>query len=337
MLILGIDTSCDDTSISILEGKNKVLSSIVSSQIDLHSKFGGIVPEIASRKHIEIIDAIFNEAIDRSGIEKNQLDVICVTQGPGLIGSVLIGLCFAKGLAISLKKPIIGINHVEAHTMSIFLERDVEFPFISLVVSGGHTCILLIDEPCSYKVIGSTRDDAAGEALDKIAKFLGLGYPGGPIIEKISETGETDYVMFPRPMADEDNLDFSFSGLKTAFINWVKKNTVSGHNIHHVLASFQQAIFDSLFIKLIKAAKTYKINKIVVAGGVAANSRLRSYFKEQSERSGIDIFFPAPANCTDNAAMIAVTGYFYYKKGLLSPMEMKGFSRIILKGTPKST
>jgi len=332
MIILGIDTSCDDTSISVLEGKNIILSNIVSSQIDLHSRFGGVVPEIASRKHLEIIDSIFYEAIEKAGISKEQLDVICVTQGPGLIGSVLVGLCFAKGLAISLKKPIIGVNHVEAHAMSIFLERDIEFPFISLVVSGGHTCILLMEEPCRYKVIGSTRDDAAGEALDKIAKFLGLGYPGGPVIEKLSEDGETNFIKFPRPMADENNFDFSFSGLKTAFINWAKKHTITEENIHHVLASFQEAVFDSLFGKLVKASKTYTINRIVVGGGVASNSKLRHFFKKMADKNDLNVFFPSPANCTDNAAMIAVTGYFYYKKNLFSPLDIKGFSRINLKG-----
>lgn len=332
MLILGIDTSCDDTSVSVIEGKNKVLSSIVSSQVDLHSIFGGVVPEIASRKHLEIIDGIFHEAISKANISKDQLNLIAVTHGPGLIGSVLVGLCFAKGLALSLDKPIIGINHVEAHGMSIFLEKEIEFPFISLVVSGGHTCILLMEEPCNYKVIGSTRDDAAGEAFDKIAKFLGLGYPGGPVIEKLSLDGKTDYVFFPRPMAEEDNLDYSFSGLKTAFINWANKNTISEKNIHHVLASFQEAIFDALFGKLIKASKKYNVNRIVVAGGVASNSKLRAFFEKQAKVNNMDVFFPSPSNCTDNASMIALTGYFYYEKGLLSSLDIKGFSRMFLKG-----
>lgn len=332
MLILGLDTSCDDTSFCVMEGKNKILSNIISSQTHLHSKFGGVVPEIASRKHVEIIDRIFKEAIIKAGISKERLDLICVTQGPGLIGSILTGLCFAKGLALSLKKPIIGINHIEAHAMSIFLEANIEFPFISLVVSGGHTCILLIEEPCKFKVIGSTRDDAAGEALDKIAKFLGLGYPGGPIIEKLSQNGKSDYVQFPRPMAEEDNFDFSFSGLKTAFINWAKKNKISEKNIHHVLASFQEAVFDSLFRKLIKASNTYNIKRIVIGGGVASNSRLRSFFIENGEKHALQVFFPSPINCTDNAAMIAVTGCFYFEKGILSNLEMKGFSRTPLKG-----
>ncbi|MCX7966810.1 MAG: tRNA (adenosine(37)-N6)-threonylcarbamoyltransferase complex transferase subunit TsaD [Syntrophorhabdaceae bacterium] len=334
MLILGIDTSCDETSVSVIDGKNNILSSIVSSQIDLHKRFGGVVPEIASRKHVEIIDSIFHEAIDKANISKENIDAIAVTYGPGLIGSVLVGLCFAKGLSLSLNKPLIGINHVEAHAMSIFLEKDIEFPFISLIISGGHTCILLMEKPCNYRVIGSTRDDAAGEALDKIAKFLGLGYPGGPIIEKLSQKGNADYVLFPRPMADEDNLDFSFSGLKTAFINWAKRHKISDGNIHHVLASFQEAIFDSLFGKLMKASKRYNINRIVVAGGVASNSMLRTFFNEKAKANNIELFFPSPINCTDNAAMIAVTGYFYYKNGFLSPIDLKGFSRMVIKATP---
>jgi len=331
MIILGIDTSCDDTSMALLEGKNKVLSSVVSSQADLHSIFGGVVPEIASRRHVELLDGIYRTAISKAGVWPHEIDAISVTNGPGLIGSVLVGLCFAKGLAISLKKPLIGINHVEAHVMSIFLEGDVEFPFLGLVVSGGHTTIMLVHEPCVYEVIGSSRDDAAGEAFDKVAKFLGIGYPGGQVIERLSRSGKGDFVMFPRPMAEEDNLDFSFSGLKTAFINWTRKNRLTEDNLADVLASFQEAVFDSLLRKILKAIKRFNIKRVVVGGGVAANSRLREIFREKCGDEGIHVYFPSPINCTDNAAMVAVTGYFYFERGILSPLDMKGISRMMIK------
>ncbi|HOV90530.1 MAG TPA: tRNA (adenosine(37)-N6)-threonylcarbamoyltransferase complex transferase subunit TsaD [Syntrophorhabdaceae bacterium] len=328
MIIMGIDTSCDDTSVAILQNRNKILSNIVSSQTDFHSVFGGVVPEIASRRHVELIDNICRSAVDMAGISLNLVDAICVTNCPGLIGSVLVGLCFAKGLSLSLNKPLIGINHIEAHAMSIFLEEEVEFPFIGFVVSGGHTTFLLFHEPCRYTIIGSTRDDAAGEALDKVAKFLGIGYPGGEVIDRISKTGKRDFVMFPRPMTDEDNLDFSFSGLKTAFINWAKKNTINENNLPHVLASFQEAVIDTLWKKLLKATIRYGIKRIVIGGGVASNSRLREVLKEKSEIHGISFYFPSPINCTDNAAMVAVTGSYYLERGIISSLDIKGYSRI---------
>ncbi|MBP8625076.1 MAG: tRNA (adenosine(37)-N6)-threonylcarbamoyltransferase complex transferase subunit TsaD [Syntrophorhabdaceae bacterium] len=328
MIILGIDTSCDDTSIAILENRNNILSNIVSSQADLHKVFGGVVPEIASRRHVELIGSIYSAAIAEAGISPKSIDAICVTNCPGLIGSIIVGLCFAKGLALSLKTPLIGINHVEAHAMSIFLEEEIEFPFIGLVVSGGHTTILLFHEPCRYSVIGSTRDDAAGEAFDKVAKFLGIGYPGGQVIDRLSRTGKKDFIIFPRPMTDEDNLDFSFSGLKTAFINWTKKNIITEDNLPDVLASFQEAVFDTLWRKALKAVKRYGIKRIIIGGGVASNSRLREIFKEKAETYGISFYFPSPLYCTDNAAMIAITGSYYLEKGLISPLDIRGFSRM---------
>ncbi|MCX8110186.1 MAG: tRNA (adenosine(37)-N6)-threonylcarbamoyltransferase complex transferase subunit TsaD [Syntrophorhabdaceae bacterium] len=248
------------------------------------------------------------------------------------MGSILVGLCFAKGLAVSIKKPMIGINHVEAHVMGIFLEEDVEFPFLGLVVSGGHTTIMLMHEPCRYEVIGSTRDDAAGEAFDKVAKFLGIGYPGGQVIERLSREGKRDFVMFPRPMAEEDNFDFSFSGLKTAFINWTRKNRLDKDNMADVLASFQEAVFDSLFKKILKASERFNIKRVVVGGGVAANSRLREIFRDKGSHEGLNVYFPSPANCTDNAAMVAVTGYYYLERDMFSTLDIKGVSRMRIKG-----
>jgi N6-L-threonylcarbamoyladenine synthase len=251
-----------------------------------------------------------------------------VTVGPGLIGSVLIGLCFAKGLSLALNIPIIGVNHIEAHAMSILLEKDVEFPFIALVVSGGHTIILRFDDFGIYKVLGSTRDDAAGEAFDKIAKFLGLGYPGGRIIEEMSQTGERNFVAFPRPMLVDNNYDFSFSGLKTSMINYIRKSGVNDYNINHILSSFQEAACDVLVNKTLNAARDVEISRVVVGGGVASNGRLRELFHERSARDGIDVFFSSPIFCTDNAAMVAKVAHHCFIKGKISPIDIAVYSRM---------
>lgn len=331
MLILGIDTSCDDTSVALLRDGKEILSNIVSSQADLHAVFGGVVPEIASRKHLELIDIIVKEALREGKTNPRDLDAISVTAGPGLIGSVLIGLCFAKGLAFSLQKPLIGVNHIEAHAMSIFLERDVDFPFVALVVSGGHTIILRIDEPCRYSVLGTTRDDAAGEAFDKIAKYLTIGYPGGRIIEEYSLKGRNDYVTFPRPMMDDNTCDFSFSGLKTAFINYVKNHEVNEKNMPDILASFQEAVIDVLFRKTLRAVKKTGIPRVVVGGGVASNKRLREVFQENGVKEGLRVMFSSPQFCTDNGAMVAMLGHCYLQKDIISPPDVKGFSRMNLR------
>jgi N6-L-threonylcarbamoyladenine synthase len=328
MIILGIDTSCDDTSIALLKDGEEILSNIVSSQVDIHKLFGGVVPEIASRKHIELIDIIFRNAMEEASITAKDIDIICVTSGPGLIGSILAGLCFAKGLSLSLDKPLITVNHVEAHAMSIFLEKEAYFPYIALVVSGGHTIILMLEDYCIYKVIGSTRDDAAGEAFDKIAKYLGMGYPGGKAIEDISKKGNREYVQFPRPMIDNNDYDFSFSGLKTSFLNYAKKGAITDENISDVLASFQEAICDVLSHKTIKAAKDFNIKKIILGGGVAANNRLREIFIEKVEKEEFDVMFSSPHLCADNGAMVAITGYHYFERGITSELDAKAFSRM---------
>lgn len=328
MVILGIDTSCDDTSVALLENGTKLLANIVSSQIDLHKAFGGVVPEIASRKHIELIGVLYQDALQEAGVSDKSIDAIGVTAGPGLIGSVLIGLCFAKGLSLSLNIPIIGVNHIEAHAMSVLLEHDVEFPFIALIVSGGHTMILRIDDFGKYTVIGCTRDDAVGEAFDKIAKFLGLGYPGGRIIEEMARDGQPDCVSFPRPMIHENNYDFSFSGLKTAMINYIKKYGVTNYNLSSILSSFQEASFDVLTDKTIRAAMDRGITRIVVGGGVASNGRLRKIFQERCLGYGIHVFFSSPIFCTDNGAMVAKVAYHYYVNGMTSPLDIAGFSRM---------
>jgi N6-L-threonylcarbamoyladenine synthase len=327
MIILGIDTSCDDTSVAVVDD-TRILSNVVSSQVALHSLFGGVVPEIASRKHAELIDGIYRQALQEAGVALRDVDVLAVTRGPGLIGSVLVGLCFAKGLSLSGALPLVGVNHVEAHAMSIFLEKDVEFPFVSLIVSGGHTVLLLFTGPCAFTMLGSTRDDAVGEAFDKIAKYLGLGYPGGRRIEELAAAGRADSVAFPRPMNDEDNYDFSFSGLKTSFINYVKKYGISDENRSDILASFQEAACDVLASKTVRAAEELGVPRVVAGGGVAANQRLREALGARCAARGIALFFPSPGLCADNGAMVAVTGSFYAGQGLFSAIDLKAFSRM---------
>jgi N6-L-threonylcarbamoyladenine synthase len=328
MVVLGIDTSCDDTSLALLRDGKTLLSNVVSSQVDLHRVFGGVVPEIASRRHIELIEGLYGQTLKEGGISGSSIDAIGVTAGPGLIGSVLVGLCFAKGLALSLGKPLIAVNHIEAHAMSIFLEKEVEFPFIALVVSGGHTIMLLMEAFGKYRVLGSTRDDAAGEAFDKIAKYLGIGYPGGKVIEDLSAKGQGDYVAFPRPMADEPNYDFSYSGLKTAMINYVKKYGVTAYNLSDVMASFQEAAFDVLTNKTIRAARELEISRIVVGGGVASNGRLRQLFAERCKEDGREALFSSPGFCTDNGAMVAMVAYRCYLEGTISTLNVAGYSRM---------
>lgn len=331
MVILGIDTSCDDTSLALIDERRKVLAHVISSQADLHGLFGGVVPEIASRKHVELIDLIYNDVLEKAGLSAGNIDCVGVTSGPGLIGSVLVGLCFAKGLCLAGGIPLVGVNHVEAHAMSIFLERDVEFPFVALVVSGGHTIILSFDAPCSFRFIGSTLDDAAGEAFDKIAKFLGLGYPGGRIIEEMARKGSPDHVAFPRPMMDDARCNFSFSGLKTAFITYAKKHPVDGSNISDVLASFQEAVCDVLVSKTFKAARQSNIKRVVVGGGVAANGRLREVFLKRAQEEGFEVLISSPLYCTDNGAMIASLASFYAAEGMYSDLGIKAYSRMVMK------
>lgn len=331
MIVLGIDTSCDDTSCALLRGRRGLLSNVVSSQVPLHRLFGGVVPEIASRKHVELVDVVYREALEQAGLALRDVDVIAVTQGPGLIGSVLVGLSFAKGLAQAANKPLIGVNHVEAHALSIFLDGDIDFPFVALIVSGGHSAILLFEEPGRFSMIGTTRDDAVGEAFDKIAKYLGLGYPGGKVIEEGARDGKGDSIWFPRPMADEKNYDFSFSGLKTAVINYVKKNGAGDSNRSDMLASFQEAACDILAMKTVKAAKDLGVPRIVLGGGVASNGRLREVFFERARLEDVSVHVPPPYLCTDNGAMVAVTGHFYASLNRFSPLDIKGYSRMSWK------
>ena len=312
MLILGIDTSCDDTSASVVEDGAKIISNIVSTQDEIHKKYGGIVPELASRRHIEMILPVVDEALNKAKLRFKDISAIAVCQGPGLIGSLLVGVCFAKSISYFNKLPLVAVNHLEGHIFSSFLEDPLpEFPFIALIVSGGHTNIYRVDGFGLYKEISKTRDDAAGEAFDKVAKLLGLGYPGGPLIDILSEKGNPETIHFPRPFVNK-SFDFSFSGLKTSVLNYVKKNPNARKE--DVAASFQSAIIDVIVTKTIEAAKKEQINGVVLAGGVSANKALRRRMEEIARKEKIKVYLLPPYLCTDNAAMIAAAGFYHFKE-----------------------
>ncbi len=314
--ILAIESSCDETAASIIRNGREVLSNVISSQIEIHKKYGGVVPEVASRKHIENISTVVKEAIDDANISIDDIDAIAVTYGPGLVGALLIGINYAKSLAYAWNKPLIGVNHIEGHISANYIEDiSLEPPFVCLVVSGGHTHLVYVEDYGKYEVMGRTRDDAAGEAYDKIARALNLGYPGGPKVDKLAKLGNKDAIHFPRVMLDEETLDFSFSGLKSAVLNYVNQTKQKGGEIvdADVAASFQEAVVDVLVKKVFKAAKIKGCNKIALAGGVASNSRLREVLGKECENNGFSIFRPSPILCTDNAAMIGSCAYYKYK------------------------
>jgi N6-L-threonylcarbamoyladenine synthase len=336
MRILAIETSCDDTGAAVLLNGRKILSSVVSSQNAIHQKYGGVVPELASRRHIEMIVPIVTAALKGANLALKEIDGIAVTQGPGLVGSLLIGLSFAKSVAFATGKPFVGVNHVEGHLSAIFLEKNPpRFPFIGLVVSGGHTSLFRMDGFGKYKRLGQTRDDAAGEAFDKVAKLLGLGYPGGPIIDELSKKGNPKAIRFPRPSLSKNSLDFSFSGLKTAVVNYVKSHPeppelYPGELVRDIVSSFQEAVIDVLVKKTIRAALDQKLKRIVLSGGVAANHHLRKRMKETAREEKLFVYIPSPFFCTDNAAMIGVVGYEYLKRGIRSPLSLNAFSSLPL-------
>lgn len=316
MLVLGIDTSCDDTSAAVVEDGGIIRSNIVSSQSDIHSKYGGIVPELASRRHIEMIVPVADEAISRAGIRQTDISAVAVCNGPGLIGSLLVGCSFAKAFCYSTKTPLVPVNHLEGHIMSAFLESPApSFPFLSLVVSGGHTSLYIVEGFGAYSEIGRTRDDAAGEAYDKVSKLLGLGYPGGPVIDRIAAEGDRSAIDLPRAFLP-GSFDFSFSGIKTAVLNIVRGRDYSGSTgaeretmVRNIAASFQKAMVDVLVRKTERAAREKRMGRVTLSGGVAANAGLRSCMKAMAEKNGIELYMPSPAFCTDNAAMIAVAGF----------------------------
>jgi len=320
-LILGIDTSCDDTSAALVADGNKILSNIVSSQSDIHKKYGGIVPELASRRHIEMIWPVVDGALTNAGVTLDNIDAIAVCYGPGLIGSLLVGCGFAKSIAYAKKIPIVAVNHLEGHIFSVFLEHEkIEFPFLSLIASGGHTSLYIVNGFGQYVELGRTRDDAAGEAYDKVAKLLGLGYPGGPVIDKLAMEGDPKAFDFPRAYVPE-SFDFSFSGLKTA-VKTAVGNHQSAINISDIAASFQAAVVDVLVRKVEWAIVRKGIKRIVLAGGVSANSELRRRMKEMAEEREVELFLPSISFCTDNAAMIAAAGYHHFKAGNIAGIDL---------------
>lgn len=308
MAVLGIETSCDETAAAVLTVERKILSSVVLSQDEVHAPYGGVVPELASRQHLHSIGYVVGECLRRAAISLDGLDAYAVTLGPGLIGSLLVGLSFAKGLAYYCQKPLVGIDHLEAHMESAFLEHpDIPFPAVALVVSGGHTSLFFLKKRLDSKLLGRTRDDAAGEALDKIAKFLGLGYPGGPVIEKMASAGDPEKFAFSLPRMKNSSLDYSFSGLKTAALKWIDETKMSKNHPHlgDFLASFEEAVVRALLDNLSRAVQELKPVSLILCGGVARNKRLRLRFEELARSSRLSSFIPSPQFCTDNAAMVA--------------------------------
>lgn len=324
-ITLGIESSCDETAVGIVADGREVLANVISSQIDIHTKFGGVVPEIASRRHLENINDVIEQALDEAGVTMDEVDLIGVTYGPGLVGALLVGVATAKAMAWARGIPLVGVNHMHGHIASNYLEyKELEPPFIGLVVSGGHTNIIKVDDYNECKILGATRDDAAGEAMDKVARVVGLGYPGGPKIDKAAREGDRDAIKFKRVYLNDGSYDFSFSGLKTQVLNYINSERQAERdiNIPNLAASFQESIMEVIADKAVSAATSYGNNKIVVAGGVAANSRLRELLESKGEAAGIAILKPAQILCTDNGAMIACSAYYQMKKGEFADMSL---------------
>ena len=328
-LTLGIESSCDETAVSVVSDGRDILSNVISSQIDIHTLYGGVVPEIASRHHLEDINGVVDKALSDAGVTPDELDLIGVTNGPGLIGAVVIGVATAKALAFSWNKPIVGVNHMHGHVSANYLAyKDLEPPFMSLVVSGGHTEIVKVTDYNECEVLGGTRDDAAGEAFDKVARVIGLGYPGGPKISKASVAGDPDAFRFKRVMLEKGSYDFSFSGIKTQVLNEVNKIRMRGEEIpvSDVAASFQKAVVDVIVEKAISAAEDNGEPKLALAGGVAANRYLRERLAEAAEEHGIRLYVPEPVLCTDNGAMIGAAAYYKYKKSGPDGLDLDAYA-----------
>lgn len=323
--ILAIESSCDETSAAVVLNGREILSNVIASQISTHEQYGGVVPEVASRMHIEAISGVVEEALLKANITLEKIDAIGVTYGPGLVGALLVGLQFAKGLAFASKKPLVGVNHIEGHICANYIQhKDLKPPFISLVVSGGHTFIVHVKDYGIYEVIGQTRDDAAGEAYDKVARALGLGYPGGPKIDKLAKKGNPKAITFPKANFHEETLDFSFSGVKSAVLNYLNKCNMQNIEINKadVAASFQQAVVDVLKDNVLLTCKKKNIDTIAIAGGVASNSTLRETLINEAGKKGIKVLFPTPILCTDNAAMIGSAAYFNFINGKVNDLNL---------------
>jgi len=319
ILMLGIESSCDETAAAVVKDGREVLSNIISSQIDIHKLYGGVVPEIASRKHIEIINQVITEALQAAGVELTDIDGVAVTYGPGLVGTLLVGVAAAKAICWAKDIPLVGVHHISGHISANYIEnKDLEPPYLFLVVSGGHSHIVKVADYGRYEILGRTRDDAAGEAFDKVARVIELGYPGGPKIDKLAREGNPDAVSFPKAKVNGADLDFSFSGVKTAVLNYVNGCRMKGeeYNKADIAASFQKSVVDVLTEHTMAAAEAYGIKKIALAGGVASNSALRASFEEACSKRGYDFYRPSPILCTDNGAMIACAGYYEYMAGV---------------------
>ncbi len=333
VLILAIESSCDETAASVVKNGREVLSNVIFSQIDLHTVYGGVVPEIASRKHIEKIDHVVNQALEQAHVTWADIEAIAVTYGPGLVGALLVGVSYAKSLAWALKKPLVGVHHIEGHICANYIEnKELEPPFMCLVVSGGHSHLVKVADYGVYEILGRTRDDAAGEAFDKVARAIGLGYPGGPKIDKVSYEGDPLAIDFPRAKVADNEYDFSFSGLKSAVLNYLNSMEMKGKKISqaNVAASFQQAVVDVLVSHSMTALAEYKFDKFAIAGGVASNSHLRDAFVKACDEKGIKFYKPSPIFCTDNAAMIGVAGYYEYMKGMRSGWDLNAVPNLKL-------
>lgn len=325
IIILAIETSCDETAAAVIKNGRTVLSNVISSQIALHTLYGGVVPEIASRKHIEKINQVIKEALEEAHMTLSDMDAIGVTYGPGLVGALLVGVAEAKAISFAMKKPLVGVHHIEGHVSANYIEHpELAPPFLCLIVSGGHTHLVIVKEYGVYEIIGRTRDDAAGEAFDKVARAIGLGYPGGPKVDKLAKEGDKNAIMFPRANIEGAPYDFSFSGLKSAVLNYLNSCTMKNEEFNKadVAASFQEAVVDVLVNKTIAAAKAYNMDKIAIAGGVASNSSLREAMKNACEKHGLKLYYPTPIFCTDNAAMIGAAAYYEYLKGTRHGLDL---------------
>ena len=319
VLILAIESSCDETAAAVVKNGREVLSNVINTQIAIHTEYGGVVPEIASRKHIENINPVIRKALEDAGVTLDDIDAIGVTYGPGLVGALLVGVAEAKAIAFAKNKPLVGVHHIEGHISANYVEnKELEPPFVALVVSGGHTHLVKVNDYGEYEIVGRTRDDAAGEAFDKVARAIGLGYPGGPKIDKLAKEGNPDAIEFPRAHVDDAPYDFSFSGIKSAVINYINSANMQGKEINRadVAASFQKAVVDALVSRAVRLAKECGMDKLAIAGGVASNSALRAAIQEACAKNNIGFYSPSPILCTDNAAMIGAAAYYEYIKGV---------------------
>ncbi len=331
--ILSIESSCDETAAAVVKNGRQVLSNVISSQIALHTLYGGVVPEIASRKHIEKINQVIEAALKEADMTLDQMTAIAVTYGPGLVGALLVGVAEAKAIAYAAKKPLVGVHHIEGHVSANFIEHpDLEPPFVCLIVSGGHTHLVVVKDYGEFEILGRTRDDAAGEAFDKVARAVGLGYPGGPKVDKAAKEGNRNAVVFPRARVEGAPYDFSFSGLKSAVLNHINHAHMMGEeiNVPDLMASFQYAVVDVLTSHAVEAAKNLGYDKVAIAGGVASNSALRAEMKEACEKAGLKFYYPSPIFCTDNAAMIGVAGYYEYINGTRSGWDLNAVPNLKL-------